>query len=94
MLAEQPAHQSARPERFPPAGLVFFSGRAAPPWRRRRLTLVGILLAATLSLVWPIYPLFSGIYPLLFGLPLSLAWPTFWLVVVFAALLWLFLSEQ
>ena len=77
----------------PGLGLVFFAENVPPARRRRRLALAALLLLAAASLVWPVYPFFSGVYPMLFGLPLSLAWPTFWLVVVFAALLWLYLSE-
>jgi hypothetical protein len=58
------------------------------------LFFVTVLLIAALALVWPVYALFSGIYPLVLGLPLSLAWPVLWLAVVFIALAWLYRSES
>ena len=45
-------------------------------------------------LVWPVYPLFSGIRPLILGLPLSLAWIVFALAAGFTALVTLYLSEE
>lgn len=58
------------------------------------MAFVVVLFVAALALVWPAYALFSGIYPLIFGLPLSLAWPVLWLTVIFAALVWLYRSES
>ncbi len=66
-----------------------------PPARRRqRLVFVAILIATALALIWPIYPLFSGIYPLVFGLPLSLAWVVLWLSVMLLALVWLYRADS
>ena len=76
-----------------PRGLVLFPPNTAPDRRRRRLVFVVIVIVAALALIWPIYPLFSGIYPLILGLPLSLAWVVLWLAVVLAALFWLYRSE-
>jgi hypothetical protein len=77
-----------------PRGLVFFPPDTPPGRRRRRLAFIAILVAAMLALLWPIYPLFAGVFPLILGLPLSLAWPVLWLAVVFAALVWLYRSES
>lgn len=76
-----------------PKGLVFFPPDTPPVRRRRRLLFVVVLMTAALALVWPVYPLFSGIFPLILGLPLSLTWVILWLTVVFAALAWLYRSE-
>ena len=46
------------------------------------------------SLVWPVYPLFSGVFPLILGLPLSLAWIVLQLAVAFTAFLILYLTEE
>lgn len=51
------------------------------------------LLVIQLALVWPIYPLFSGIYPLILGLPLSFAWVILVLFAAFFLLLWYYLSD-
>ena len=77
-----------------PKGLVFFPPNTPPGHRRRRLVFVAILIVAALALIWPIYPMFSGIFPLILGLPLSLAWVVLWLAVVMATLGWLYRSEE
>ena len=77
-----------------PKGFVFFPPNTPPGRRRRRLVFVAILIVSALALIWPIYPLFSGTFPLILGLPLSLAWIVLWLAVVLAALLWLYRSEE
>jgi hypothetical protein len=76
-----------------PKGLVLFPPDTPPRRRRQRLFFAAVLAMAALALVWPVYPLFSGIFPLILGLPLSLAWTVLWLAVVFAALVWLYRSE-
>ena len=77
-----------------PNGLVFLSRRTRAPRHRRHIALALATLVAGLALVWPVYPLFGGIRPLVLGLPLSLAWVVLWLVVVFLALLIAFFSER
>jgi len=54
---------------------------------------MAVLLTTAMALVWPVYALFSGISPLVLGLPLSMAWPVFWQAVMFATLVWLYRSE-
>lgn len=75
-------------------GLVFFSPGTPAGVRRRRWTFVALVALAAAALTWPVYPLFSGIRPLILGLPLSLAWVVLWLVVVFAALVWLYRADD
>lgn len=77
-----------------PRGLVLFPPGTPPAHRRRRIAFVVILVAATVSLMWPVYPLFAGPRPLVLGLPLSLAWMLLWLVIMFLAMLWLYRSER
>lgn len=77
-----------------PRGPVFFTAQASSRRRRRRRLFVAIVLAATLALVWPVYPLFGGVRPLVLGLPLSFAWVVGWLGVVFGALVWLYRSDE
>ena len=76
-----------------PKVLVLFPPGTPPARRRQRLVFVVILLVAGLALLWPIYPLFSGVFPLILGLPLSLAWIVLWLAVVLSALVWLYRSD-
>ena len=75
----------------PPNGLVF-SAAGAP--RRRRWIFAAVVAAALLALVWPVYPRFGGLYPFVFGLPLSFAWVVLWLFVVFGALVWLYHTDH
>jgi len=77
-----------------PKGLLLFAPGTSPGKRRRRLVFVAVYLGVTSALVWPIYPRFSGIFPLVLGLPFSLAWMVLALVIGFCAVLWLFLSEE
>ena len=91
---------------FPSASTPCRHGRSAPerarlssrrtraPRHRRHIALALATLVAGLALVWPVYPLFGGIRPLVLGLPLSLAWVVLWLAVVFLALLIAFFSER
>lgn len=77
-----------------PTGLVLFRpGTDAAKRRRRQIFLVAYLVAAAMVL-WPVFPLFSGIRPLILGLPLSLAWVMLALGVVFVALVWLYQTEE
>ncbi len=77
-----------------PKGLVFFPPDTSPGRRRQRLVFVVILMTAAAALVWPVYPVFSGIFPLILGLPLSMAWIVLWLTIMLVALAWLYRSEE
>ncbi len=48
---------------------------------------------ALLALIWPIYSLFSGIRPMILGMPLSLFYIVVVIVTVFLVMLTLFLWE-
>lgn len=60
---------------------------------RRKIIFVVALLIIQLCLIWPVYPLFADIYPLILGIPLSFAWIIFVLFAAFFLLLWYYLSE-
>ncbi len=59
---------------------------------RKRIFLC-LLLLIQLGLIWPVYAIFSGIEPMILGLPLSFAWVIFLLLSSFFLLLWYHLSE-
>ncbi len=73
-----------------PSGLVFFRPSTPAAVRRRRWTLVAVLVTAAIALTWPVYSFFSVATPLILGLPLSLAWGVLWALVIFVSLAWLF----
>ncbi len=77
-----------------PRGLVLFPPGTSPGKRRRRLVFAAVYLVVAAMLVWPVYPVFSGVFPLILGLPLSLAWVILALAVCFAALVALYLTEE
>ncbi|MCP4662089.1 MAG: hypothetical protein GY856_42340 [bacterium] len=87
-------HQLPEPETPLPKGLMLFAPGTSPGKKRRRLLFVAVYLVVAGALIWPIYPQFSGIFPLILGLPFSLAWMVMALVIGFCAVLWLFLSEE
>jgi len=60
---------------------------------RRKIIFAGGLLLIQLCLIWPVYPVFSDIYPLVLGIPLSFAWVIFALLAAFSLLLWYYLTE-
>lgn len=72
-----------------PRGLVF-APRASAAVRKKRLAFAVFGLLAFLALGWPVYPLVSTVRPFVLGLPFSFAWVALWLLLVFAALFWLY----
>ncbi len=74
-------------------GLCFFSQGASPAHRRRRIGFVVVFVLVTSALIWPVYPVFAGAFPLLLGLPLSMAWVVGWLLFMFLALLGLYRND-
>ena len=75
-------------------GLCFFPRQTTPSQRRRRYIFLAAWITISGMLVWPIYPLFAGVRPLVAGLPLSLAWILLAMVLMCAFLFWLFLGEE
>lgn len=76
-----------------PRGLVLFPRRTPRRLRWGKLAFAAVAALTALALVWPIYPLFSGVRPLILGLPLSFAWVVLWLGLVFVALVALYRLE-
>jgi len=87
-------NELSEPDDVLPSGLVLFRPGTDAGFKRRRLIFLAVALLAAAAVVWPIYPLASGIFPLIFGLPLSFAWVVMALLVVFAALLWLYWHDE
>ena len=77
-----------------PKGLTLFRPGTDPAKRRRRQIFLGIYVLVAVLLVWPVFPLFSGIRPLILGLPLSFAWVVLALTVMFGAIVWLYRAEE
>ncbi len=93
MSAEPDPDAEQRPEAVS-LGLTLFHPGVDPAKRRRRLIFIAVYLFVAALLVWPVFPMFSGIHPLILGLPLSLAWVVLALTVMFGALVWLYLRED
>ena len=55
---------------------------------------VVFLMLIQLSLIWPIYPLVGSIEPIVFGMPFSIAWILFCLLLSFFGLLAFFIWEN
>ena len=52
----------------------------------RRLA-IAVFLLYLLAVTWPVATLFRSSEPLVFGLPLSMAWPVTWILIGFIMLL-------
>lgn len=76
------------------SGLVMFGRHPDPAARRRRQIFVAIYGVVALMIVWPVFSFFAGAQPLILGLPLSFAWVVLALLVIFAALVWLFRTDD
>ncbi len=72
-----------------PGGIRVF-GHRIPPNR-----VVFFVLAAFIqvSVIWPVYALFSSPEPFILGFPLSFAWLIFILLLAFAALVYLYITD-
>ena len=77
-----------------PKGLVFFKPGTPSSVRQKRWIFVAVLLLVTAGLTWPLYPLFSNIYPMLFNLPFSLSWLIILLAITMAGLTWLYRTDS
>lgn len=77
-----------------PKGLALFRSGTSPAKRRRRGIFLAFYLAVAMLVIWPVYPRFAGVEPLILGLPLSFAWVVLALILMFGGLLWLFLTED
>lgn len=75
------------------SGPRFVPSDLTPRQRRVYLGATAVLVVVFCVLVWPVYPHFADIRPLVLGVPMSLAWVVAWLLVSFATLLAVFLWE-
>lgn len=64
-----------------------------PGERRVYVGVTVFFVALFVALIWPVYPLFSGLRPLVLGVPLSLAYVVALLLLGFGVLLGLFVWE-
>ncbi len=55
---------------------------------------IGYFIVAVSTTMWPIYPFFSRIRPLILGMPFSLAYLVFLVVVSFLVMLGLYTWER
>lgn len=77
-----------------PRGIVFFRSDATPAHRRRRTTFLVLFVLIGSLVLWPVFPFFARVFPLVLGLPFSFAWVVMALAAMFFVLLWLFLTED
>lgn len=75
-----------------PRGLVL-PGLQDDTRRSSLLSFLAVTVISGLALVWPVYPFAGSVRPYVFGLPFSFAWVVGWLVVMFVALVFLYLTD-
>lgn len=76
-----------------PRGLVL-PGLQDHSQRPTLLSFLVVTVISGLALIWPVYPLASGIRPYVLGFPLSFAWVVGWLIVMFVALVLLYRTDE
>ena len=69
------------------------SAKNTPICRSRIIFLIVIILTSV-AIIWPGHAIFSSATPLIFGFPLSFAWIILWVIIGFAALLGLYLTDS
>jgi hypothetical protein len=74
------------PEKYSPGKI--------PSTRRPRIIFVIIMLITTLAIIWPGPAIFSSSTPLILGFPLSFTWIILWVIIGFAALVGIYLSDK
>ncbi len=63
-------------------------------YRANRVFIVIMAIIMFWATMWPGYPLFSGIEPMILGLPLSFAWVILWVIIGFLCMLALYFSDN
>ena len=71
----------------------FFSRSLTAGQRRTYRTVTILFVAIFLALVWPVYPFFAGIRPMVLGIPLSLFYVVALVALSFFTVLGLYLWE-
>ena len=64
------------------------------PIRRSRIIFLIVIILTSVAIIWPGHAIFSSATPLIFGFPLSFAWIILWVIIGFAALLGLYLTDS
>lgn len=75
-------------------GIQFFQPDTPDDVKRRRWIFLAVWIFAGLMVIWPLFPWIGARQALVFGLPTSIAWVCLALAIQFAALLWLYRSED
>jgi TRAP-type C4-dicarboxylate transport system permease small subunit len=73
---------------------VVFSSKLTPSERRVYKAATILFIAVFFAFMWPIYPIFNRIRPLILGMPASLFYLVFLLAVAFVAILALYRWED
>lgn len=63
-------------------------------FRLNRILFSVVMLITSFFLLWPGYTFFSSATPFIAGLPLSFAWVILWVIIGFAAMLALYISDN
>lgn len=61
--------------------------------KHKKIIFLLLLLCIQMGLVWPVYPLFSSIEPMVLGIPFSFVWVILMLFCAFSLMLWYFLND-
>jgi len=79
-------------KRNPYAFQIFRSGTSA---ESRRVSIIAFiyLLICGLAMIWPIYTIANRVYPIILGMPFSMFWIAFWIVMTFIGLIFLYRYE-
>ncbi|REL32860.1 hypothetical protein DYD21_13635 [Rhodohalobacter sp. SW132] len=64
------------------------------PLRSTRIIFVIVMLITCLAIIWPGHAIFSSATPLIFGFPLSFVWIILWVIIGFAAMMGLYLTDK
>ncbi len=72
-----------------PGGIRIF-GRRIPP---NRVAFFIVVAFIQLGVIWPLYAVFSSAEPLILGFPLSFAWLIFILLLAFASMVFLYITD-
>lgn len=81
---------SRKPASRKPGYFLFFG-----TWYPNNRLVFGLLgLFIQLGVIWPLYAVFSGAEPFILGLPLSFAWLTLMLLLAFAGMVYLYITDN
>lgn len=62
--------------------------------RRSRIIFISTIIITSFAIIWPGYAVFSSATPLILGFPLSFAWIIMWVIIGFAAMMGLYLTDS